>query len=108
MGILLQAIGLLLAIIGFFAHLGWLFMIAGFLCVFLDITGFLSGKLNPLFPIFLYIGGWVIAGNWTGILWGAIIGNSIEIIIILVGGVGYLSFTKFKALFSKNKEKENE
>ncbi len=107
MGILIQFIGFTLALIGFFAHIGWLFMIAGFLCVFMDVIGFLSGKLNPLLPIFLYVGGWIIVGNWSGILWGAIIGNSIEIIIILLGGVGYLSFTKFKSLFSKSEEQEH-
>lgn len=86
---ILQLIGVLLAIIGFFAHLGWLFMIGGFLLLFLDIFGFLSGRLNPFFPLFLYIGGWIIVGNWKGILWGAVVGNFLEDAIIILGGTGF-------------------
>jgi len=80
-----QIIGVILAIIGFFTHLFWLFLIGGFLCLILDISGFFSGRLNPLFPIALYVLGYIIVGNWTGILFGSIAGNLIEVITILIG-----------------------
>lgn len=103
MGYILQILGVLLGIIGFFTHLGWLFMLGGFLCLFLDVMGFLSGRLNPLFPIFLYIGGWIIVGNWTGILWGSIIGNFIDTFLIILGGTGFAVFAGIKGLFRKEK-----
>jgi len=102
---ILQLFGVLLAIIGFFAHLGWLFMIGGSLLLFLDIAGFLSGRLNPLFPLFLYIGGWIVVGNWTGILWGAVVGNFLDTALVILGGTGFAVFEGLRQIF-KLKRKE--
>jgi hypothetical protein len=82
---ILQIAGIILAITGYFANFFWLFLIGGFLCLILDISGFLSGKLNPTFPVILYIGGFIIVGNWTGILFGSVLGNLIEVITTLIG-----------------------
>lgn len=95
MGMILQFIGLILAIVGFFLHSGILFMIGGFILLFLDITGMLSGKLNPLMPIFLYIGGYIVIGDWTGILWGSVVGNIFEAVPILIG-IGTTPIFKIK------------
>ncbi|MGB2762676.1 MAG: hypothetical protein WBC21_04050 [Minisyncoccales bacterium] len=87
MGIFLQIIGIILAILGFILHSEILFIIGGFILLFLDIIGMLSGKLNPIMPIFLYIGGYIVVGDWTGILWGAVIGNFIDTVFFL-GALG--------------------
>ena len=97
----IQIIGVILAIIGFFTHLGWLFMIGGFLCLLLDIYGFFSGRLNPLFPIFLYIGGYIIVGNWTGILWGSVVGNFLETFLVILGVVGFATFEGIKQFLKR-------
>jgi len=102
---ILQLIGVLLAVIGFFTHLSWLFIIGGFLLLFLDVSGFLSGMLNPLFPLFLYIGGWIIVGNWTGILWGAVLGNFLEIALIILGGTGFAVFEGLRQLLKPRSKK---
>jgi len=31
-------------------------------------------------PIILYIIGYTVVGNWTGILWGALVGNIFEVV----------------------------
>ena len=101
MGIFIQIIGIILAILGFILHLGILFIICGFILLFLDIIGMLSGKLNPIMPIFLYIGGYIVVGNWTGILWGAIIGNFVDTVLFLgVLGIGE-GISKIKDKFKK-------
>lgn len=93
MGILLQIVAVLLGLIGFFGKIWILFFIAGFLSIFLDLIGFLSGKLNPLLPIFLYVGGYLVTGNWYGVLGGAIIGQSLEAVFILIAMIGGGSYT---------------
>ena len=107
MGILIQLIGFVLAVAAFFMHLGWLFMIVGFVFIFLDLIALFSGKLNPLFPIFLYIGGYIIVGNWTGLLWGAVIGNILEAIPTLIG-VGAMPFLKAKEKIKSEKSNNQE
>jgi len=99
-----QLIGVILAIIGFLAHLGWLFIIGSSICLFLDIWCFLRGRLNPLFPLFLYVVGYIVIGNWTGILWGALIGNLVEWPLIILAGTGSSAFDKIKRLFTKQEK----
>lgn len=91
MGILIQLFGSILAVVAFLMHWYWPFIIIGLLLALLDLIALLSGKFNPLLPIFLYIGGYVATGNWTGFLWGAIIGNMLESIPILLG-IGIMPF----------------
>jgi hypothetical protein len=91
-----QFLGVIIAIIGFFTNLSWLFFIGGFICLFFDIFGFISGRLNPTFPIVLYIGGFIIVGNWTGILYGSVVGNLIEGIFTLIGIPFFISSKKRK------------
>ena len=77
----IQAAGSILAIIGYFSDVEIIFIIGGFICLLLDIVGFASGNLKLTFPLFLYIGGYMIVGNWHGILWGAIVGNLFDLFI---------------------------
>ena len=81
----LQAIGVVAAVIGFFANIQWLLIAGGVTCVLMDLVGFASGKLKPIFPIILYIGGYVVAGSWIGILYGSVVGNVIE--VLFMGGL---------------------
>jgi len=90
---IIQIIGVILAIIGFFIHVTWLFFVGGFVCLMVDIVGFTSGKLKPMFPIVLYLGGYLVVGNWTGILAGSVIGSLIDVIPMLIG-MSFLSFKK--------------
>lgn len=95
----LSFIAVLIAGIGFFGHIGTLFIIGAVLAMIIDIYGFFTGKLNPLFPIILYVGGFIVFGGWYGILWGAVIGSAIEVImflIMLLGGGTYYFFNKTK------------
>lgn len=96
---LFPIIVVVLALIGFFGHIGTVFMVGGVLAILIDLYGFLTGRLNPLFPIVLYVGGYIVFGAWYGILWGAVIGSAIEVIlftIMLLGGGTYFLFDKFK------------
>lgn len=86
---IIQFIGVLLAVIGFFTHLGWLFVVGGFMCLFMDIYGMTTGKLNPLVPIILYIGGFVIVKSWYGVLWGAAVGNLFDLFFTLLPILGF-------------------
>lgn len=95
----LQPVILLLAGIGFFGHIGVLFIIGAILAIILDIYGIFTGKLNFLFPLVLYIGGFILFGGWYGILWGAVIGSAIEMIIpliMLLGGGTFILFDKIR------------
>mgnify|MGYP000374329313 CR=1 FL=1 len=83
--LVIQIIGSILGVLGLTFHLFWLFFIGGILCIILDIVGFFTRKLRPLFPIILYILGYVFIGNWTGILLGSIVGNIIEMMGLLIG-----------------------
>lgn len=113
MGTILQIIGVGLAITGASLDVGVLFIIGGILCIILDTIGFFNGSLNPLLPIILYIGGYLSIGGWNGILWGAIVSNSLEIlffIILLIGGGSYALFSKIKeksSSISNSEVKEN-
>ncbi len=69
---------LILCVLGLsgFSDAPWLFLTAGGLLLLMDVFAMLVTRiLNPLFPIALYIGGWVFIGDWRGILVGAIAGN---------------------------------
>ena len=106
MGILLQLIAAVLGLIGFFASVPILFWIGGFLSLFLDVLSFLSGKLKPLLPIALYVGGYMVVGSWHGILLGALVGQILEVafmFVVIPAGAGvYLGASKIKKLFSRN------
>ena len=69
---------LILCVLGLsgFSDAPWLFLTAGGLLLLMDVFAMLVTRiLHPLFPIVLYIGGWVFIGDWRGILVGAIAGN---------------------------------
>lgn len=95
----LQPIILLLAGIGFFGHMGTLFIIGAILAIILDVYGIFTGKLNLLFPLVLYVGGFIVFGGWYGILWGAVIGSAIEalmFLVMLLGGGTFVLFDKLR------------
>jgi len=75
-----QVIGVLLGVIGIAIDAPTVLIVGGVLCLVLDVLGFLSGRLKPTFPIFLYIVGCIVSRSWIGILYGAIVGNTIEIL----------------------------
>jgi len=77
---LLQILGVLVGIIGLIIKQPIVFIIGGFLCLGLDIFAFVRGTLNPLFSVVLWIIGIIIFRSWTGILFGSIIGQLIEIV----------------------------
>lgn len=81
---LIQSIGVLLGIVGFFIGIPAVLIVGGVLCVVVDVIGFSSGKLSPGFPIVLYIGGYLITQSWIGVLYGSIIGNAIEAVPMLI------------------------
>lgn len=96
----IQTIGVLLGIIGFAIEIPIVLIAGGILCVIADIIGFSSGKLNPIFPIVLYIIGYIIAQSWIGVLYGSIIGNAIEaIFLIIIFAIFLFNFAIF--LFKK-------
>ena len=76
----MQIIGVALGITGFLTGIYWLLILGGILCLVIDLIGFASGKLKPLTPILLYIGGIVITQSFIGILYGSIIGNIIDVV----------------------------
>ncbi|GAI07054.1 unnamed protein product, partial [marine sediment metagenome] len=75
-------------------------LIGSFICLFFDIYGFISGKLNPLFPIVLYFLGFIIVGDWTGILYGSVVGNLIEGVFTLIG-IPFFVFSRKRKLEEK-------
>lgn len=104
MGIFIQTGIVILGLVAIFGKIGTLFVVVGFLSILIDLVGLFSGRLNPLFSIFLYGGGYWIVGNWTGFLWGAFIGQAIEalsLVMAFVGGGSYLLLGKVKKLFVK-------
>ena len=107
LGILIQIIAVILGLIGFVAKISILFLIGGFLSLFLDVIGFLSGKMNPIFPIILYIGGYIVVGSWHGILVGALVGQILEVvfmfIVIPLGSGTYLTISKINNWFRSKK-----
>ena len=76
---LLQILGILFGLIGFLIKQPIVFIIGGFVCLGLDIFAFLKGTLKPLFPLLLYVIGFIILRSWKGILLGAIIGQVFEV-----------------------------
>ena len=90
---LIQIIGIVVGIIGYF-YSPIAFLVGGLLCLIVDIYGFISGKLNLGVPIVLYIIGFIVLGSWRGILAGAIIGNAIDPIFSIVGGIALSVFNK--------------
>ena len=78
-----QVIGVLLGIIGIAIDAPTVLIIGGVLCLVVDVFGLLSGRLKPTFAIFLYAVCCIVSRSWIGILYGAIIGNAIEIAIIV-------------------------
>ena len=69
---------LILGVLGLagFPDTRWLILTAGGLLLLMDVFAMsVTRILHPLFPIALYIGGWILVGDWRGILVGAIAGN---------------------------------
>lgn len=93
---LLQLIGVALALIGYFFSLHLLFLIGGLLCFILDIYGFVSGRLNPIFPLLLYFLGYIYVESWDGVLWGSVFGNAIDSLFFVLFGAGYSIYSIFK------------
>lgn len=82
----IQSVAVVLALIAFATKNIDLFYIAGVIALLLDLLGFLSGKLNPLFPIIIYgISILVVEMVWEGILFGALVSNALELLILLAG-----------------------
>jgi len=76
----IQIIGIVIAILGILSEAKTAFFIGGFILVAMDLYAFFTGQLNPLVPIILYIIGYTAVENWTGILWGALVGNILEVV----------------------------
>jgi hypothetical protein len=88
------AIGVLLALVGFIINVPLMITVGGFVCIFIDILGMLRGILKPLMPILSYIIGFAIFQSWIGILYASILFNSIELVVLLVSTVFFLVQTK--------------
>lgn len=82
---LAQIAAVLLGSIGFFAGIDVLFLIGGIAAIILDAFALLRGRLMPLLPLVLYVGGYLAAGSWRGILGGALFGNAMEVFPMLAG-----------------------
>lgn len=97
---LIQILAALLYLSGFFFDSYTLFLVGGISLFLLDLVGFWSGKLKPLFPIILYFIGYLLTGNfWYGLFLGAFFGVVIEIVftvLVLLGLGSYKLFKKFK------------
>ena len=95
---LLHFIIILIAGIGFFIHIGTLFIIGAIIAILRHIYGVFTGRMSIIYPLVLYIGGFIIFGGWYGILWGAVLSSVVEIVImpvlmLLIGGT-YSLFDK--------------
>ena len=74
---------LLLVLIGWIFNLPVLFLLCGGICLCMDIYAFLNSQLNPILPIILYVVGYFVFGSWVGIFYGAIVGNLLEMPIVI-------------------------
>lgn len=61
-------------------NLNWVFIIVGFVFIFLGLIGLFSEQFQLHFPLFLYICDYIKGGNWKGFLLGVIIRNMLEVI----------------------------
>ena len=82
---IIQIIGIAIAILGLLIKLKVAFLIGGFILLAMDLYGFFTGQLNPLFPIILYVVGFMVVGGWTGILYGALFGNALDVVVTIFG-----------------------
>jgi len=80
----LQIIGVVASTIGFFTGAYWLVILGGAICILLDIVMLWSGQLKPIMPFTLYIGGYIMAGGWVGVLYGSIVANALEVLTMAV------------------------
>lgn len=85
----------IIAIIAFFNNFKGLLIGIGFLCLFFDLMGVLAGAAKyPHILLLFYALGYIIVGNWEGILYASIINRTAEsafFIITLIIGI-YFSF----------------
>ena len=77
---ILQVLAVLIAVIGYFTSPAFM-LVGGFLSLTSDLIAFFRRTLLPLIPLAFYAVGFLIAGSWKGILYGAIIGNAFELAV---------------------------
>lgn len=79
---LLQILGVLLVIIGLLIKQPIVFMAGGCLCLVLAIFSLFKGMLKLLLTILFCFIGFLIFRSWKGILFGAMLGQGFEIVLI--------------------------
>lgn len=99
----IQPIGVVIGIIGFAFKIPTFLIIGGFICFSVDILGFITGRLKPIFATILYIAGYLIANSWVGVLYGSIVGNFLDLIGCLIAPIIF-TFKKTHRDNSENDE----
>lgn len=83
--IVAQFVFVIAGIFSYIIDLTWLFYLAGSFCILMDLYALLLRALNPGFPLFLYIIFSIFFGLPEGLFIGAIVGNTLEIILMTIG-----------------------